>query len=237
MNIKRKLRHRIIFGLLPIFIFLGIYFYFNESILSMFPDKPYLILVILLLALFILLVDIGNHWKRLKSRNRKLLSPELKEVPDEIEFPTRFNFLDKTVTVDDNILDLKSNNSLVLHLNKKKEFMEIHKEFKNKRVGFNDVEYIFLEYDQYQSYMPRFWIGITPGQDKTIYKNSVCAKLKNGKEIRLLEANLKDSDMEVNEEYFLKGEYKERTYLYHGEKLVRLISLYTNKKYLVIDNI
>lgn len=99
----------------------------------MFPDKPYLILVILLLALFILVVDLGNNWKKLKSRNRKLLSPEFKEVPDEVEFSKRFNFLDKTVTVDDNSLDLKSNNSLVLHLNKKKEFMEIHKEFKNKK--------------------------------------------------------------------------------------------------------
>ena len=194
-------------------------------------------MVILLLALFILVVDLVNNWKRLKIRNRKLLSPELKEVPDEAVFSKRFNFLDKTVTVDDNIFDLKSNNSLVLHLNKTKEFMEIHKEFKNKKVGFNDVDYIFLEYDQYQSYMPRFWIGITPGQDKTIYKNSVCAKLINGKEIKLFEANLKDSDMEVNEEYFLKGEYKERTYLYHGEKLIRLLSFYTNKKYLIIDNI
>lgn len=203
----------------------------------MFLDKPYLILVILLLALFILVVDIGKNWKRFKSRNRKLISPELNEVPDKVEFSKQFNFFDKSVTVDDNILDLKLNNSLVLHLNKKKEFMEIHKEFKNKRLVFNDVEYIFLEYDQYQSYMPRFWIGITPGQDKTIYKNSVCAKLKNGKEIRLCEANLKDSDMEVNEEYFLNGEYKERTYLYHGEKLVRLFSFYMNKKYLVIDNI
>lgn len=237
MTIRRILRNKLVFGLFPILIMIGLYFYFNDLIYSMVPEKSNLILVLLLLALLILFLDIIKDWKRLKIRNSKLQSSLLEKVPNQVEFSKRFNFLDKTIIVDDNGLGVKSNNSLILHLNQKSKIIDIINDFKNKSVKFDDVEFIFLEYDQYQSYMPRIWIGVSTGHDKTVYKNSLIAKLKNGKEIRLFVANLKDSDKGVNEEYFLKGEYNERTYLNHGEKLIRLFSYYAKKEYLVIDNI
>lgn len=236
MIAKRRFLYRILFGIIPILVILIFYLYYFKNDKPNLLEKIDLITVILILFLYILIIDLFKNLKSIKRRENLLIEPKLEDVPEKIEKISRINFLNRTVNINEKSIDLKSHDSLILHLNKEKKIVEIRNELRTKFLSFDDVEYIFLEYDQFQSYVPRIWIGITTGKDKTVYTNTFFAKMKDGKEVKMFDAKLKDYDLEVSEEHFLTGTYEERTYLSHGEKLIQLFSKYMDKKYFILDN-
>ncbi len=236
MIAKKRFLYRLLFGVIPVLVVLICYLYYFKDDKSNLLEKIDLITVILILFLYILIIDLFKNLKSIKRKENLLIGPKLEDVPEKIEKITRINFLNRTININEKSIDLKSHDSLILHLNKEKKIVEVRNELRTKFLSFDDVEYIFLEYDQFQSYVPRIWIGITTGKDKTVYTNTFFAKMKDGKEVKMFDAKLKDYDLEVSEEHFLTGTYEERTYLSHGEKLIQLFSKYMDKKYFILDN-
>ncbi len=236
MTIKKMLLNRIIFGVIPIFILFGSYIYYIDLNFSNFSKRIDLIPVLFLLALFILTIDIIKVWKKLKKRNELFISPEFEDAPEFVDANRRFSFLDKTISVNNDSIDIRFKDELVLYLNKEKKLLELKNILGKKIIYFNDIDYLFLEYNQYQMYAPQVWLGFSTNNDKTIFKNSIIAKMKGGKELKIFDAKLHESDSEATEEYRITGDYKAKSYLSNGNQIIRLFSNYTNKKYFIIAN-
>lgn len=234
MTLKKILLNRIIFGLIPIIVLFGLFIYFNDLGLTNFFEKAGMIGVFFLLAIFILAFDFTKNWKKLKNRNKVLESPKLQEAPDSADINGRISFLNKALSIKDNIIDITSNNELILHLNKEKQQVELRKLWGKKILKFNDIEYIFLEYNEYNMYAPRLWFGLSEAYDRTIWKNCVMLKMKEGTEVKLFEAKIHETNNEASEEYRITGDYRTKSYLSNGEKIIRLFSSYMNKRYLII---
>lgn len=233
-GIKKILINRIIFGLIPLIVLFGLYIYTINLGISDFSKKSGVIGLFFLLAIIILAMDFAKNLKKLKKRNKALVSPKLEKVAEIADLNGRMNFLNKSLNINENIIDISYENSLILHLNREKEQIELRKPWSKKNIKFNDIDYIFLEYNEYIMYAPRLWFGLSDGYDKTVWKNCVMLKMKAGTEVKLLEAKLHETNTEASEELRITGGYESKSYLSNGEKIIRLFSSYMNKKYLII---
>ncbi|MEM6541262.1 MAG: hypothetical protein AAF634_08860, partial [Bacteroidota bacterium] len=98
------------------------------------------------------------------------------------------------------------------------------------------IEFVFLEYNQYEKDTVLDVFSNDSSYDKNVWINSIMVMLKNGNQIKLFEAKLEETNIQRLVDYQISGKYDEKSYLQNGEKIIRLISHYTNTKYLIINN-
>lgn len=236
MNITRVIINRLLFRFVPIvglFIFMG---YNNEITLENFFRK-FGLLEWLLVGLFIYFCyDLIKHIQKVIERKKILKNARLENVPTVIDYPRKLNFLDKRISINEKSIDVFFKNNLILHLSKDKKFIDIKTPFGRKNLDFNDIQFLFLEYNQYEkdTLLDQFSSGST--FDKNVWYNSIMAMLKNGKQTKLFEAKLEETNHEQMEDSRISGKKIERAYLENGKMLIRLFSHFTMKKYIILNN-
>jgi hypothetical protein len=236
MNIYGILFNRIFFRVLPITGLIIFSIIYNEITLNNFLEKFKFWDWAGLILLVVFLYDLVLHLKKAHKRNRSLRQNKLEKVPTEIELPKKLNFLDKRISINENSIDIYLKNELIVHLSKSKKQIEIRKFLGKKILDFNEIQYLFLEYNQYEKDTLKDILSDNSDYDKNVWKNSLMAMLKNGKTINLFNAKLEETNYEQLVEEQISGKYMEKSYLENGKKIVRLFSHYTEKKYLTIDN-
>ncbi|KQC31497.1 hypothetical protein [Flagellimonas eckloniae] len=180
--------------------------------------------------------DLVKLINKAMERKKKLRQAQLKDIPTQIDLPNKLNFLNKRISINEKSIDVFSKNKVILHLSKVKKQIELRKSMGNKILKFNDIHFVFLEYNQYEkdTLIDSFSSGSS--YDKNVWNNSIMAMLKNGQQVKLFEAKLEETNYEQLVDYQISGKYEEKSYLENGKKIVRLFSHYTNKKYLIVNN-
>lgn len=236
MNITRVIINRLLFRFLPLiglFVFMG---YYKEITFDNILEKIELLEWLLIGVFVYFCYDLIKHINKVIERKKTLQNARLKDVPTEIELPRKLNFLDKRVSINDKSIDVSFKNDLVLHLSKDKKQIEIKTTFGKKILNFNEIQFIFLEYNQYEkdTLVDQFSSGSS--YDKNVWYNSIMAMLKSGKQIKLFEAKLEETNYEQMVDAQISGKYEEKSYLSNGKRVIRLFSHFTMKKYLVLNN-
>lgn len=236
MNIRRVIINRILFRFVPIIGLLIAIVYFKGITLGNILHKISIWDILLLAALGYFSYDLIRHFKKRAERNKTLKNAKLYDNPTEIKIPRRLNFLDKRISFNERSIDITFKNNVILYLNKDKKKLELKKTFGKKNLSFNDIQFIFLEYNQYEK--DTLIDHFSPGSsfDKNIWNNAIRAQLKNGKQITLFEAQLEETNNEALVNYQISGKHEEKSYLENGINLIRLFSFFMEKKYLIIDN-
>ncbi|MBG47660.1 MAG: hypothetical protein CML05_05150 [Pseudozobellia sp.] len=191
----------------------------------------------LLVGLFIYFCyDLIKHIKKVIERKKILQKARLEDVPTDLDYPRKLNFLDKRISINEKSIDVFFKNNVILHLSKDKKLMDIKTSFGRKNLNFNDIQFLFLEYNQYEkdTLIDQFSSGST--YDKNVWYNSIMAMLTNGKQTKLFEAKLEETNYELMEDSRISGKDEERSYLENGKMLIRLFSHFTMKKYMVLNN-
>ncbi|MDC6367691.1 MULTISPECIES: hypothetical protein [Flavobacteriaceae] len=180
--------------------------------------------------------DLVKLINKAMERKKKLRQAQLKDIPTQIDLPNKLNFLNKRISINEKSIDVFSKNKVILHLSKVKNQIELRKSMGNKILKFNDIHFLFLEYNQYEkdTLIDSFSSGSS--YDKNVWNNSIMAMLKNGQQVKLFEAKLEETNYEQLVDYQISGKYEEKSYLENGKKIVCLFSHYTNKKYLIVNN-
>lgn len=191
----------------------------------------------MMIGLFVFFcIDFVKLIRKAIERKKTLRQAELKAVPTHIDVPHKLNFLDKRISINEKSIDVSSNNKVILHISKTKKQIEIRKVFGKKFLGFSAIEFVFLEYNQYEKDTVLDVFSNDSSYDKNVWINSIMVMLKNGNQIKLFEAKLEETNIQRLVDYQISGKYDEKSYLQNGEKIIRLISHYTNTKYLIINN-
>ncbi|MBC7000862.1 hypothetical protein [Cytophaga sp. FL35] len=196
-------------------------------------DLSFILLVITLGGLFMIFY---KDMKTLRKRKKFLKNPELHDIPKFIISSKKMNFLDKRLSVNPGSIDVSSNNKIVLHLNNEKGYLEVKKSLRRKIVNFSEIKFILLEYEQYEElFTLKELLGGTVAYNKEIWTIRIIAVLKNDRELNLLNAKFHESQLEKWEEQRITGGYQEKSFLGHGKAIIRLLSNFMDKKYLIID--
>lgn len=236
MKYKKLLYTRILFLFIPIIGFLIFYTEYRELNFSNFLERLDLPLIVLTIALGILILDYLKIISILRKRKNVLNNPELRDIP---KFPIdskKMNFLDKRLSINPKSIDLSSNGTLTLHLNRENKHLEIKGFWVRKVVKFIDVKFILLEYDSYEKTNPiKQILGGTTAYNKQVWVNRMTVILMDGKELKLFEAKIHEYIHEAWEESQITETYHEKSFLKNGKYLIRLLSNFMDKKYFVMD--
>ncbi len=236
MNIYGIIFNRIFFRVLPIAGLIIFSIIYNEITLNNILEKFKFWDWAGLILLVVFLYDLALHLKKAHKRNKSLQQNKLEKIPKEIELPKKLNFLDKRISINENSIDIYLKNEVIVHLSKSKKQIEIRKFIGKKILNFNDIQYLFLEYNQYEKDTLKDILSDNSHYDKNVWKNSLMAMLKNGKTVNLFNAKLEETNYEQLVDYQISGKSEEKSYLRNGTNIVRLFSYYMNKEYLIINN-
>lgn len=210
--------------------------YYLEITFDNVLEKINLLGWLLIGVFFYFCYDLIRHINKVIERKKVLQNAGLEEVPTDMDFPRKLNFLDKRISINDKSFDISFKNNLILHLSKDKKQIEIKTLFGKKYLSFNDIRFLFLEYNQYEKDTIIELFSSDGLYDKNIWNNSVMAMLNNGKQIKLFEAKLEETNAERLVDYQISGKYEEKSYLVNGKRVIQLFSQFTDKKYLVLNN-
>lgn len=236
MNIYRIIINRILFRFLPIVVLYIFIIYYKEITFDNIVEKLDF-LDWILIGLFVLFCyDFVKLIRKAIERKKSLRQAQLNDIPTNVDLPRKLTFLDKRISINEKSIDVFSKNKVLLHLSRVKKQIEIRNAIGKKILNFSDIQFLFLEYNQYEkdTLLDSFSSGSS--YDKNVWINSIMAMRKNGSQIKLFEAKLEETNYEQLVEYQISGTYHEKSYLENGKKIIRLISHYTNKKYLVVNN-
>ena len=236
MKIYGIIYNRILFRVLPITGLIVFSIIYNQITLNNFLEKFQFWDWAGLILLIVFLYDLALHIKKTLKRNISLKRSKLEKVPIEIELPKKLNFLDKRISINETSIDIFLKNEVILHLSKSKKQIEIRKFLGKKILNFSDIQYLFLEYNQYEKDTLRDIFSEDSLYDKNVWKNSLMAMLKNGETINLFNAKLEETNYEQFVDYQISGESEEKSYLRNGINIVLLFSYYMDKEYLIINN-
>ena len=180
--------------------------------------------------------DLVKHIKKVIERKKNLQNTKLEDLPTEINYPRKLNFLDKRISINEKSIDVFFKNDLILHLSKENKLINIKTQFGKKKLNFNDIQFLFLEYNQYEkdTLKDHFFSG--SNYDKNVWYNSIMAMNKSGKQIKLFEAKLEETNYEQIEDSRISGKHEEKSYLENGRMIIRLFSHFTMKKYMILNN-
>jgi hypothetical protein len=236
MKYKKLLYTRILFLFIPVIGFLIFYTEYRELSFSNFLERLDLPLIVLIITLGILTLDYSKIIIAYRKRKNALNNPDLWDTP---KFPIdskKMNFLDKRLSINPKTIDLSSQGTVRLHLNREDKYLEIKDFWGRKVVKFIDVKFILLEYNNYEKIYPiKRIFGGTIAYDKQVWVNRITVILLDGKELNLFEAKLHEYIHEAWEESQITRAYHEKSFLKNGKYLIRLLSNFMDKKYFVID--
>ena len=236
MNITRIILNRLLFRILPLFALLVLAVYYQKITFDNLFEKLGFLYWFLLAGFVYFCYDLIKHFRKAILRNRVLKQAQLENIPADIDLPKRLNFLDKRLSLNDTSIDVFFKNNVILHLSKSKKQIEIRKFLGKKILSFHEIKYIFLEYNQYEKDTFKDLFVDYSYYDKNVWNNSIRAMLKNGNSITLFEVKLEETNYEKIVDEQISGKYEQKSYLDHGEKIIRLFSKYMDKKYLIINN-
>jgi hypothetical protein len=235
MNIYSVILNRVLFRILPSIGLFLLAFYF-ELFTSNNLVEEFNVIHGLLIGLFLFYCfDLWKHIIKAQERIQKLKLGHLEQIPKDIELPRRINFLDKRVSIDSKSIDIYHNNNMILHVNTTKTIVEIRNLFSKKYLPFKQIDFLVLEYNEYEKDTIKDIFTRSSYYDKNVWVNSVSAKLKNGNLVALFDATLEETNMEQFHENQITGEFKPKSYIHSGEKMIQLLSYYFQKKYLIIS--
>lgn len=236
MNINRVIFNRLLFRFLPILGILISICYFKEITLDNFLEKFGLLEWLLVTAFVYFSFDITKHLKKILERKINLQNQKLEDVPTNLDFPRKLNFLDKRLSINEQSIDVYLNTNLILNLSKNKKEIYLNRLFGHKKLKFNDIEFLFLEYNQYIKDTLKDQFFDYSYYDKNVWYNSIMAMQKNGQQVKLFEAKLEVTNYEQNEDSRISGKDEEKSYLENGQFIIRLFSHFTMKKYMILNN-
>lgn len=180
--------------------------------------------------------DLIKHFNKAILRKKILQQAKLQGIPDDIALPRKLNFLDKRLSTNETSIDVSLNNDVIFHLSKAKKQIEVKKYFGKKTLGFHEIKFIFIEYNQYDKDTLIGFFSSSPTYDKNVWSISIMAMLKNGRQTKLFDTKLEKTNYVQMIDYQITDKHEEKSYLENGEKIIRLFSLYIDKKYLIINN-
>lgn len=236
MNIYRIIINRILFRFFPIAGLYGFIIYHQEVTFDNVLEKFDVLDGIVIVLLVFFFYDLVKLIRKAMERKKSLRQAQLNDVPTHVDLPNKLNFLDKRMSINENSIDVSSKNKVILHLSKAKKQIEIRNAIGKKILNFSDIQFVFLEYNQYEKDTLLDAFSHDSSYDKNVWVNSIMAMPMSGNPIQLFEAKLEETNYQQLVEYQISGKYEEKSYLGNGTKIVRLISYYTNKKYLVVNN-
>lgn len=236
MNINRVIFNRLLFRFIPILGLLIMFCYFKEITLDNLLEKFGLLEWFLVAGLIYFSYDITKHLKKVMEKRKSLQSQKLQEVPASLDFPRKLNFLDKRLSINEQSIDVYSNTNLILNLSKNKKEIYLNRLFGHKKLKFNDIEFLFLEYNHYIKDTLKDQFFDYSYYDMNVWNNSIMAMQKNGKQVKLFEAKLEVTNYEQNEDSRISGKDEEKSYLENGQFIIRLFSHFINKKYMILNN-
>ncbi len=204
--------------------------------LENFPERLGLIDIVVFGGFIFYCYDLAKHIRKSSGRKEALNKAQLLEIPTGLDLPRKMNFLDKGITINESTIDVVNKNKIILHLSKTKKEIEIRKTFGKKVWSFNDIQFLFLEYNQYEKDTLLDSLSSGSSFDKNVWRNTVMAMLKKGKRIKLFDATLEETNYEQMVDYQTTGKYEEKSYLDNGKRIIRLFSYYMDKRYLILDN-
>lgn len=236
MNITRIIINRLLFRFLPLIALFAFSVHFVEITFDTIFKKLSLTYWVLIAAFVYYCYDLIKHVQKAVLRKKLLQQAQLEDIPANVDLPSKLNFLDKRLSINEMSIDVSFKNNVILHLSKAKKQIEIKKAFGKKILSFHEIKFIFLEYNQYEkdTLIDQFASGSS--FDKNVWNNSVRAMLKNGDPITLFEVILEETNNKQMVDAQISGKHEEKSYLDNGKKIVRLFSHYTDKKYLIVNN-
>ncbi|MCM5663375.1 hypothetical protein [Galbibacter mesophilus] len=228
--------NRILFWIAPFIIILFLIIYLNDVTLKNFYTEIGFLGWLSAFTLIITCYDLIRRLKKLQIRKVILENPDLKEIPLGLNKPKRLNFMDSRVSINDNSIDVFFNNSVVFHANKKNEEIEVKKFFGRKIISFNDIDFLFIDYNKFRKDTLIDALFSNGSLDKKVWSNTVSAILKSGEKVKLFAAQLEITNHDELFDEITSGKTTTNDYLKNGEALIQLFSQFMNKKYLIIDN-
>lgn len=239
--IRKILVNRILFVIVPVFVFTIIYFRYKLGLDGFKID---------LLDIFIFLIIIGIHWSvssikkvlKLRSiRNNKMVEGMTKiSNVSKINYPYRASFVEYDVIITHQELEIYRGKKIHFTVNKSKRVLKFNSLFFKRNIFLDDIKFLLLEYHLFHEYTFRGWMS--RGQfDNLKYQNTISIVLNSGQIVEVFSGSLEESVYESNLTKLTENPYGElpeeqtKNYLGIGERAVNLLCQELNLKYLIIE--
>jgi hypothetical protein len=239
--IRKILINRILFVILPVLIFITIYF-LHKTELDEFKLE--------FLDMFIFLIIIGIYFSissikkalKLKDFRDKIIFEGRTKYPKimKIDFPFRTRFVEFGIDIGSKEIEVFKGKRKYLTVNKSSEILRFHSFLFKRKIEINDVKFLLLEYHHFYEYTFKGWMS--RGQfDNWKWSNTISIVLNSGKIVELISGSLEESVYKSDLRELTENPYghlpkqKVKNYSGIGEKTVNLLSSELDLKYLIID--
>ncbi|WP_190810385.1 hypothetical protein [Flagellimonas sp. S3867] len=129
---------------------------------------------------------------------------------------------------------------MILHINKEKQKIEVLNTWSKKSFQFDEISYLIVDHNVYErdSIIETFFGGEDGSLliQKSALSNTFTAVLKNGKQEILFKTKLSENLYPQSQDFENSKANLEKMCLENGTKVIKILSFFMNRKYMVLDN-
>lgn len=239
--IRRILINRILFVILPVLIFITIYFLHKTKLDELKLEFLDLLIFLIIIGIYISISSIKKVLK-LKDVRDKIIFEGRTNQPKilKIDFPFRTRFVEFDIDIGGKEIEVFKGKRKYLTFNKSSEILRFHSFLFKRKIEINDVKFLLLEYHHFYEYTFNGWMS--RGQcDNWKWLNTISIVLNSGKIVELISGSLEESVYKSDLRELTENPYghlpkhKVKNYSSIGERTMSLLSSELNLKYLIID--